>query len=540
LEDLRSRWKDLAGGDDFTKRILFSAGHYSQTKPGLNRARWQQRARVFDSFGVLSTVLIQIPEAEATDSLLAQITEGMLAKDQRVQRQETELKERISRKPFLIDAARILAEDRPLDTGAFARILRLLCGATIAIFEITGNNPAIAFLLGIRCVVRRGVTILATKEESPTAVWSALPFNIREMSFAFLRAAKRNQAQDELWKLIVNGIQGMKSRSDYADAPAYRLIRQVEPDRARDPLVIEIKDHTLLMCPYDFDDSHRDKQDRWDWLITESSTSIQNKLRKDNVNLDSGEAGVRRVIDLPSPELTSQVLYKGLRRNQLCIFDWSDWRANVFYELGVRCAVTSQGTICLIQKDHVAGNLSEAQRWLLAQFRPLEYTPLRDQESLRKGLAIAVEEALKKEKWSDGLRYQGPWSKGFIFDVVTQSVLLEHEAPTLNPEQRMFNHFRSVLNEGGTSDKRPPRILFSENQALKELSERAALHDLIAAYLYVEEKRLALAQNADQHFLKNYWDIRDLLKEYLDYYKKRDPVMDRILDRLTNPSASEG
>lgn len=109
LEDLRCRWNDFAGGDDFTKRILFSAGHYSQTKPGLNRARWQQRARVFDSFGVLSTVLIQIPETKATDSLLAQITEGMLAQDQRVQRQETELKERISRKPFLIDAARIPA-----------------------------------------------------------------------------------------------------------------------------------------------------------------------------------------------------------------------------------------------------------------------------------------------------------------------------------------------------------------------------------------------------------------------------------------------
>jgi hypothetical protein len=80
-------------------------------------------------------------------------------------------------------------EDRAVDSGDFARMLLLLCGATIAIFEITENDPAIAFLLGIRCVVGPGVTILATQQKSPTAVWNTLPFNIREMSFAAYKAA---------------------------------------------------------------------------------------------------------------------------------------------------------------------------------------------------------------------------------------------------------------------------------------------------------------------------------------------------------------
>ena len=532
LKDLRDKWTDLARGDDFTKAVSFSGDRYARTKSGLRRSRWLQRVRVFDSFGVISTVLIQIPDGNATDSLLAQISEGMLAQDQRVQLQEVELRERFSRKPFLIDAAAVPLEERAVDSGAFARMLRLLCGATIAIFEITENDPAIAFLLGIRCVVRRGVTILATRQKSPTAVWNTLPFNIREMSFAFLRAAKRPQAQDELWTLIVNGIQGMKSRSDYTDAPAYRLIRQVEPDRARDPLVIETKDHTLLMCPYDFDDTQTEKQDRWDWLIDQSSTAIQNKLNKDGVRLDSDKGGVLRVIDLPSPELTSQILYKGLRRNELCIFDWSHWRANVFYELGVRCAATSKGSICLIEDDHTTGDLVPTKRWLLAQFRPMKYTPLKDQETFRKNLSTAVNEALRREKWTNDLKYQGPLSRSFIFDVVSQSISPDHEVPTLTPDERLFDLFRSVLNEDNTSDKRPPRILFSNNETLKELHERAALRELMAAYLYADETRLALGDKADPEFLKNYWRITDALKEHLDYYQQRDDLMKRILKRL--------
>src|SRR5262249_28400558 len=98
----------------------------------------------------------------------------------------------------------------------------------------------------------------------------------------------------------------------------------------------------------------------------------------------------------------------------------------------------------------------------------------------------------------------------------------------------------SVLNEGGTSDQRPPRILFSDNETLRDVQEHAALRDLIAAYLYADETRLALGEKADREFLRNYWRISDLLKEYFEYYGKgdkaanqpQDTIVERILDRL--------
>jgi hypothetical protein len=125
-------------------------------------------------------------------------------------------------------------------------------------------------------------------------------------------------------------------------------------------------------------------------------------------------------------------------------------------------------------------------------------------------------------------------SKGFVFDIVSQSVLMEHEAETLSPDLHMYDQFRSVMNEGGTSDQRPPRILFPKNEALREHCETAALHDLIAAYLYVREKRLALGENIDEEFRKHYLRIEDTLRETLEEYRNKDPLMERILAQLKN------
>jgi hypothetical protein len=48
---------------------------------------------------------------------------------------------------------------------------------------------------------------------------------------------------------------------------------------------------------------------------------------------------LRRVSDYPSPLLVADRLYELIRFSGLCLVDWSEWRPNVFFEMGVRLAV---------------------------------------------------------------------------------------------------------------------------------------------------------------------------------------------------------
>jgi hypothetical protein len=62
--------------------------------------------------------------------------------------------------------------------------------------------------------------------------------------------------------------------------------------------------------------------------------------------------GIARSVDLDSPRLVSHAIYSFIRRTELCVVDWTDWRPNIFFDLGVRLAVGKGRTVCVIDENH--------------------------------------------------------------------------------------------------------------------------------------------------------------------------------------------
>ena len=56
-----------------------------------------------------------------------------------------------------------------------------------------------------------------------------------------------------------------------------------------------------------------------------------------------------RMRDIVSPRLVGQALYEHIRWTTTCVVDWTHWRANVFFELGVRLASSKIEPVCLLE-----------------------------------------------------------------------------------------------------------------------------------------------------------------------------------------------
>src|SRR5262249_2795181 len=95
------------------------------------------------------------------------------------------------------------------------------------------------------------------------------------------------------------------------------------------------------------------REDYWAKCLLPGLDFQQKMLRKQrNKPEDGAKYGIARSVDLDSPRLVSHAIYSCVRRSALCVADWTDWRPNVFFELGVRLASSKDRTVCLIEKGH--------------------------------------------------------------------------------------------------------------------------------------------------------------------------------------------
>ena len=104
-----------------------------------------------------------------------------------------------------------------------------------------------------------------------------------------------------------------------------------------------------------------------------------------------------RMLDLRSPRLVGQALYQQIRWSSRCLVDWTDWRPNVFFELGVRLACSEYDPLCIIQRSDAhdssdpdgSPSSSLRQHDLLQNLlEPKEYDRARPREALEDGLAL--------------------------------------------------------------------------------------------------------------------------------------------------------
>jgi len=266
----------------------------------------------------------------------------------------------ISEEPKMVNITEVL-ENR----ARWLQFIRAVCAAPIMVIDVTGFEPAVMLMLGIRAVVRRGVTITTTSAKFDLSNLAALPFNIQEAKLISLAAPSKNKNNPQphpvnsLGQAILDGLNQLKSHPGYLDLPAYDAVRSPEPKaKAREEAkvsgeakgksqgsgqgstdgsqsttaVATVQETVLMLCPF-----HPGYEENRFCL----SDGILTVAIKDVV----------RMLDILSPRLVGQALYEHIRWSRFCIVDWTYWRPNVFFELGVRLACSSIGPVCFIEDE---------------------------------------------------------------------------------------------------------------------------------------------------------------------------------------------
>ena len=354
--------------------------------------------------------------------------------------------------------------------GRWLRFLKVLCKAPIAVFDATGFEPAVMLALGIRAVVRRGVTLTSTADKLSPAHLSQLPFNIQETKLIHHGVAyPPNDVKHPLRTIgpaIKRGWQELDSQPHYLDLPAYDAVRGPYP--AADATGESSITRVLVLCP--FAEVH---EPNWN--------QISNALAFRG-------AKPARMLDITSPRLVGQALYEGIRWARTCVVDWTGWRANVFFELGVRLAAADIGPVCVIEKvaaDAVARGEGLKQLALLTTL--IGPTSYRLDDDAAEGLksALAVHDAIVKQHPPAVPASQLPHDATFRACLDWFESSQEHI--TMDPHEFLRASIEAPFGKDVQAGGRSP-LLFSANEDYNKGLDRSVKERWLAAWFYITSR----------------------------------------------------
>jgi hypothetical protein len=382
---------------------------------------------------------------------------------------------------------------------ALSDTVRALCRAPIAVFALgTGmgqNNPTGMLLLGVRAAVRRGLTFVIHEGQLDATDWSTLPFNLKELQVVSLGTSP--ESAEHLANFIASGLRMLRANAGaYRDLPAFEVVRR--PERLT-PQTELGKLEVFVLCPF----SAEYTQETWNRL----------RLLLRRINLVDCKIEAKRVSDYSSPVLVGERLYELMRFAGLCVVDWTAWRANVFFEFGVRLAVNPAHPICVFNRDSI-GTLDDEKKLLMERFSPSPYTMTGaggDDPDFRASFTREMERA------KDALVDVNP-----VYQVAQNNVRLEQEFGHCSHDQQVAEHVRSTLGPDIVRAGRLP-LLYGGNSNLSRQVWRGIVEELKAA-------DLLLAWKID-HLTSDAAAKADLLKARQSIQSKLLAILELKLDR---------
>jgi hypothetical protein len=357
------------------------------------------------------------------------------------------------------DAVVISALDAVSSVEHWAETVEALAQADFVVADVSNFEPAVMALLGVRSVLRRGVTISVKRGDLKDPV--AVPFNVQETRVL----SYDDNFYDNLQGAIVEGSDSRDKDSNYLDLPAYHAVRAPRPETWAndDPKTV------LVLCP--FSDDYREYYEK----------TLREIIRGNTMNRKP-----QRMLDLRSPRLVGQALYEQIRWSSRCIVDWTGWRPNVFFELGVRLACSEHDPMCIIDRSALTkevpsvGELQQCAR-LRALFGPVEYDKGDPYTALKAVLQSWVVTPQGSGRTAPSHQTLPPAG---TFTVAQASFLWTQEALLQLPhrEQRQA----AVRMLGRDQERNPEQLtLFGGNQDFTAELEAAVTEKWIAAWLYL-------------------------------------------------------
>ena len=296
-------------------------------------------------------LVLHPPKAQIDWSVRAGLALKRLYEDKDEEKGKEPDKYGLNPRPLLLCSEEALAGEAEVGDA-----VRALCAADIVIADVTGYDPGVLLLLGIRAAVRRGVTITCTKQADVPALWKSVPFNLKELKLVSQSHTKHGLEQ--LVAALRSGLSQLVNSDRYLDLPVYDYVRANDPDG-------ETLESARVLVLRAFKDGD---EDRPLFLDNRIGSALRQRLGLKKA------PRVEAVIDQASPRLAGQRLYEAIRHWHTCVVDLTWWRANVLFELGVRLAVRSERTYCIIDESAEGDKTFAGSRGVLRKLlQPFSY-----------------------------------------------------------------------------------------------------------------------------------------------------------------------
>ena len=390
-----------------------------------------------------------------------------------------------------------------------------LCRAEIAVFDLTDWDAGATFLLGVRSVARRGVTI--TSVGGPFRIGGELdvPFNLQLLNLAAHSDLQDKEGEGKrpyqlIGGKIVNGFHDLANLPHYLDLPAYDSVRQlgVESGAYRP---VQARERVLVLCPF----NARYTAENFGRLEKVLPSRVQNYVAKAEAKPAERPALVR-LLDLKTPRLVAQTLYESIRLTDMCVVDWTDMRTNVIFEAGVRMATNPLGAVHVMEHNarERIGSGGQAGA-LLRLFNPVSY-PLG-------GTDKAPFDAMVKS-FTDSLVANGRGETNFIYSAVG-TALDRRSQPAALPLVTELIRSANILDPDDQESTGVSPVLYNEvNRELAMEAREAAADRRLAAWLFLSRRYSATDIARDTLLLDQFQLLSSQVRRWARRAKRTDLV----------------
>jgi hypothetical protein len=444
-------------------------------------------------------------------------------------------KSQLEEEPYVISVTNALSSPE-----AYRNALIALCHSDIAVFDVTNYEPAIMFLLGVRSVVRRGVTVATAGGDYVVGDTLEFPFNIKEVNILSHsdRQLDRGDPIQMIGERIAGGFRQMAQLPNYLDLPTFDAVRNLPPDISSHQAKA-CTEQVLVLCSF----SPEYRENNWKRHLKRNlPIYIRSNFTVGGEVVPQQRPEVSRTLDMKSPRLVSQTLYEAIRLTDMCVVDWTEWRPNVFFELGVRVSSNNIGPVCIIEDKHKAfieelsHNLSNAQTLnrprgigegalprlaysvsqcskLLELFNPIEYKAPTSQE--RGG---ADEQAYKRMvsfykdliSTEDREAADTAPATNVTYDIITASIDWKVEAAARPVYADLINAANLMSNPEIDSRGMSP-VLYPRNSTLTQKADEGARERRIAAWFYLNHRYPLETISDDPQLSRMFTDLSNII-----------------------------
>jgi hypothetical protein len=378
------------------------------------------------------------------------------------------------------------ASGQALDTA-----VRAVAEADLVVFDVTGFEPAVMLLVGVRSTCRRWLTVCSHgagwKEGQPLE----LPFNLQDLNINSHTPRESLVGSDPVVERFVNRVEtGFLEASKqpyYLDLPAYDALRQLGSHYAASS-TIDPSERILVLCAY---------ADR----LFSNWQFISSRLKQALWQRKKYKPAIERIIDYGTPQLIRQSVYEQIRRTAACVVDWSEFSASVFLELGARLAVSEWGAIQIIDDRYLPGGEQPSKLAQIERMRRLlGPMPYKYRAESSGAFEQIVDVLLQRNPSLDGEADYNRVYRSLLAIIGTAQAAQPSVVEELKRRADALHH----PHQGRVG---APQILFHGSRLVKQDSERAALERRIAAWLYLEHRVGFSKLKDDEESLKAFREL---------------------------------